>query len=180
MSRRPGAVACALIGTGLLVAPSGCGTPNDVASLRNKTSATTGGAPAATSVPTGASVQKHYQEALKFSECIRSHGITNFPDPSSSGGIDLNSSSGIDPQSAQFQTAQNACRKYFPVPNFSKVQIAQHEAQALEFAKCMRANGVPNFPDPKPISNGPEKFGPIPGVDPNSPTYQAGAKKCSR
>jgi hypothetical protein len=39
-----------------------------------------------------------------------------------------------------------------------------------EFAKCMRANGVPNFPDP----NGePGQLGPDSGVDPGSKAYRA-------
>ena len=87
--------------------------------------------------------------------------------------------SGIDPQSPQFQAAQKACRKYFPAPDLSKAEIAQREAQALEFAKCMRANGVPDFPDPQFAANGAELVKPVAGVDPNSPTYQAATNKCN-
>jgi len=38
------------------------------------------------------------------------------------------------------------------------------------FAKCMRAHGVPNFPDPSGQSG---QLGPGSGVDPNSPQFQA-------
>jgi hypothetical protein len=48
--------------------------------------------------------------ALKYSQCMRSHGITNFPDPDADGGISISSGSGIDPQSPQFQAAQSVCR----------------------------------------------------------------------
>ena len=109
----------------------------------------------------------------------RANGITDFPDPNSGGGIQIGSSSGIDPQGPQFQAAQKACQKYLPVPDLSKAQIAQHEAQALELAKCMRANGVPNFPDPQFAANGAEMVKPVPGLDPGSPTYQAAANKCN-
>ena len=44
----------------------------------------------------------------------------------------------------------------------------------------MRANGVPNFPDPQFLSGGriAVKLAPGSGVDPNSPTFQAAARKC--
>jgi hypothetical protein len=50
--------------------------------------------------------------ALKFSACMRSHGLTNFPDPTFSGPgvrLGLSKSSGIDPSSPAFQAAQKAC-----------------------------------------------------------------------
>jgi hypothetical protein len=49
---------------------------------------------------------------LQFSQCMRSHGLTNFPDPTFSGGgvqIGLSRQSGIDPRSPAFQAAQKAC-----------------------------------------------------------------------
>ena len=57
---------------------------------------------------------KNRANALKFSECMRKHGITNFPDPNSQGGIELQAGAGgsLDPQSPQFQSAQNACFHY--------------------------------------------------------------------
>lgn len=60
---------------------------------------------------------QNYANGLKFSECMRQHGITNFPDPdphggpNGHGGINLNHS-GIDPNSPQYQAAQQACRHY--------------------------------------------------------------------
>ena len=40
----------------------------------------------------------------------------------------------------------------------------------LAFAKCMRAHGVPNFPDPNGSSG---QLGPNSGIDPNSPQFQS-------
>lgn len=56
-------------------------------------------------------------KALKFSECMRSHGLPKFPDPKFSGdGIQLsiNPSMGINPNSPQFQAAQKACQGDMP------------------------------------------------------------------
>jgi hypothetical protein len=49
--------------------------------------------------------------------------------------------------------------------------------QLIKYSQCMRANGVPNFPDP---TNGQLllKAGPGTGLDPNSPAFQAAAQKC--
>jgi len=49
---------------------------------------------------------------LKFADCMRSHGITDFPDPTvNARGVTINPH-GLDTSSAQFQAAQRACRKY--------------------------------------------------------------------
>jgi hypothetical protein len=49
--------------------------------------------------------------ALKFARCMRSHGVTNFPDPTSGGSIALGGGSNINPKSPTFQTAQATCTK---------------------------------------------------------------------
>jgi hypothetical protein len=45
---------------------------------------------------------------------MRSHGVSDFPDPQSGPGggvrISLNSGSGLNPNDAQFQAAQKACQ----------------------------------------------------------------------
>jgi len=50
---------------------------------------------------------------LKFSQCMRAHGLSNFPDPTFGGGggvrIGLAGASGLDPSSPAFQAAQRAC-----------------------------------------------------------------------
>lgn len=50
---------------------------------------------------------------LRFSQCMRSHGLTNFPDPTfgANGGVglDLEHARGLDPNSPAFRAAQNAC-----------------------------------------------------------------------
>ena len=72
-------------------------------------------------LPTGrtgippALLRKEMSALLKHSQCMRSHGITNFPDPVSNGkGISIPLTSGIDPGSQQFQSAQQACQSLMP------------------------------------------------------------------
>jgi hypothetical protein len=53
------------------------------------------------------------QAMLKFSQCMRAHGLSNFPDPTFGGGggvrIGLGGASGLNPSSPAFQAAQRAC-----------------------------------------------------------------------
>jgi hypothetical protein len=55
------------------------------------------------------------QAMLKYSQCMREHGLTNFPDPTfGSGGtirLQVGGQGGIDPNSPTFQQAQAACAK---------------------------------------------------------------------
>jgi hypothetical protein len=65
--------------------------------------------------PTPAQQAQAQAEALKFSACMRSHGVTSFPDPQfqTGGGISIRIHAGpgstLDPQSPIFQNAQKAC-----------------------------------------------------------------------
>ena len=54
----------------------------------------------------------------------------------------------------------------------------QLQQQALAYARCMRANGVPRFPDPS--GGGGFLFSPGSGVDPSSPAFQAAQAKCRK
>ena len=54
---------------------------------------------------------------LKFAECMRSHGITAFPDPIDHGDniqIGPGPDSGIDTASPRFQAARKACLPLLP------------------------------------------------------------------
>jgi hypothetical protein len=51
-------------------------------------------------------------------------------------------------------------------------------SDALAFAKCMRSNGVPNFPDPNP--GGGFLFHASAGMNPSSPGFKAAQAKCHK
>jgi hypothetical protein len=48
-------------------------------------------------------------EQLKFAQCMRANGISNFPDPLSQGGFPL---SGVNTSSSQFEVASTACERF--------------------------------------------------------------------
>ena len=133
-----------------------------------------------------------YKAALAFSQCMREHGVPDFPDPQTTGdghfGVQINGgpSSTLDPSSTQFQAAQQACNKLLPKGGTNgKGPSAKDRAAMLAFAACMRSHGLPDFPDPKFSSDG---GGVVvqaggPGNDksdlrPDSPQFQAAMEAC--
>jgi hypothetical protein len=89
--------------------------------------------------------------AVKFAECIRSNGVSQFPDPNASGqfayGIPSGSSP-LDPSSAAWQHAIGACKSLEPAGFMPTSFTPKQRSARLKFAQCVRANGVPDFPDP--------------------------------
>jgi hypothetical protein len=126
------------------------------------TSAGSGASPSATST---------YAKLVAYAQCVRSHGVPNFPDPSSNGAFNASS---INLHSAQVQSAQNACKSLQPNLGTSGQSQAQNVTQKLKFAQCMRSHGVPNFPDPS--SNG--KFQISKSINTQSATYKKAQQAC--
>jgi hypothetical protein len=62
-----------------------------------------------------AQLQAGMNAMLKYAECMRSHGIANFPDPiENSHQIGFNIGTGIDQTSARFKAASKACVGFLP------------------------------------------------------------------
>jgi hypothetical protein len=115
-------------------------------------------------------------DAVAYSQCVRSHGVPNFPDPvkTPDGGYGYRTTR-IDPNSAAFQEALRAC-KALPSPwNSTSQQLSTAQQQAwLNWAKCIRSHGLPNFPDP--TFSGSEVRDS--GVASNSPQLQTAMEAC--
>jgi len=81
---------------------------------------------------------------------MRSHGVPDFPDPDSSGNFNLDN----DSVSSQETAANQVCNHLLNVGAQLNAAQTQHAlSQLVKYAQCMRAHGVPNFPDPQ-ITNG--------------------------
>jgi hypothetical protein len=159
------------------------------------------------STPTKTAKTAHKNTALKLAECMRTHGVPDFPDPQSGGGYGIQASAGssggsvvvnghtINESAPAFQTAMNSCQKDQPQgPATSGSQLTAARQGALKMAECMRSSGVPNFPDPK-VSAGPGGHGiqveigvggSGPGSGPSkaaaqaSPAFQKAMNKCQK
>lgn len=124
-----------------------------VAGCSGGSAVSAGGSRPTTAAPSGglgSSGATPLAQAVAYSQCMRSHGVANFPDPvqTPSGGYGYRTA-GIDPNSAGFQGALQAC-KALPSPwNSTGEQLSPTQQQEwLDWARCIRTHGLPNFPDP--------------------------------
>jgi hypothetical protein len=82
---------------------------------------------------------------VKFTECMRANGVGDFPDPDASGQFP---SYGVSVTPTVWTKAVAACKSLQPPGTLSAKLTPAQESAALKFAHCVRANGVPDFPDP--------------------------------
>ena len=135
-----------------------------------------------------------YAQELALAQCMRGHGVPNFPDPNTSGGYSLTSNgsiqgaggASIDIDGSQVQAAYGDCRHVLPGgPSISQLeqdvqQEQQRQEQALpellKWEQCVRSHGVPNFSlDLGGQSPAPGKSG---AFNANSPQFQAALAAC--
>jgi hypothetical protein len=91
------------------------------------------------------------QKAVKFAECMRSNGVSKFPDPGASGKLTIDgivNGSSLDPSTPAFKQAISACKHLEPAGFMGSKRSPQQVDASLKFAQCIRANGVKDFPDP--------------------------------
>jgi hypothetical protein len=169
--QRNGRHPCAITGAtaiatllALAALAAGCGSSNN---------------PGAGSPPPG-STAGVFAKFVAYARCMRSHGVPDFPDPTTSPGrgvsfqISGGPGSDLNKHNPTFEAAEQACRPLLPGPGQSPpAPSPQRIAAEVTWAKCMRAHGLPSFPDPN--NQGAfdsSKF------DDNSPTFQTASNDC--
>jgi hypothetical protein len=147
-----------------------------------------GGSPASG----GAKLGSQDEGAVAFAHCMRSHGVTRFPDTAADRKYPSPQRLGVG--SSQFQAAQRACQHLLGASDLAASVTAclstgecapallhRIMTEGLAFARCMRAHGVPNWPDPTLY---PEDHAPIfnllhvHGFDPRSPQVEHQMDAC--
>ena len=117
--------------------------------------------------------------ALAFAGCMRSSGVSKYPDPDGSGTAKP-SLQQLGVSSSRFQAALSACRHLLPngggPPNQAEQQ--QVSALSLRFSRCVRAHGVPSFPDPGSDGRIPDPA--TVGIDQGSPKFEAANRACGQ
>ncbi|TMR88794.1 hypothetical protein [Nonomuraea basaltis] len=119
-------------------------------------------------------------DPLAFAKCMRENGLADFPDPEPGKGLAFKPGGSLDPDSPQFKTAENKCKRFMPGDG---QQMSPPDnwssADQLKYAACMRENGVSKFPDPDANGGFPAliKGGP---VDPDSPQFKKAEAACSQ
>lgn len=114
-----------------------------------------------------------------YSRCMRSHGISDFPDPTTSpgGGVGLSLNGGpgtdLNPSNPRFNAANQTCHSLEPGGSTTPEQTAQKIAAEVKWAQCMRSHGLPSFPDP----NGQGAFDRS-KFDESTPAFQSASTAC--
>jgi hypothetical protein len=166
---RTSALAVLLGCLGLIAAGCGGAKPPSVASLGSTTTSS--------STPTSSSSLTPQQETaidVAYAACLSEHGVQ--VEALSGGGLVWVTSPGSPgPGSPQAAAAERDCKSPLPkggLPPPTTAQNARNLAQMLRWAKCMRAHGATNVPDP--TSQG-ERMSPSIG---NSPQFKSAEKSC--
>jgi hypothetical protein len=81
---------------------------------------------------------------VRFAECIRAHGVADFPDPNAKNEFEY----GVSVTPAVWKRATTACKDLQPPGTLSSKRTPKEQSGALKFAQCMRDHGVKDFPDP--------------------------------
>lgn len=88
------------------------------------------------------------REILAFTTCMRAHGVVGLANPAPS---DLKAElAPATPHSPAFQAAFPGCSHLLPfgAPHEAEVHTRAHQAAFMAFARCIRSQGFPSFPDP--------------------------------
>lgn len=113
-------------------------------------------------------------EAVAYADCMRSHGVQNFPDASSGGGLAVPST--VNTQSPTYLSARRACAKLQPGPIVPRPPSERQERQLVASARCMRKSGVsvadPTFQGPYITLGVPDK------TTMQSPGFKRAEKAC--
>jgi hypothetical protein len=174
----------ALAAAALLAAGCGGGAGSaGIASLEGQDAGTT-----TTTAATGTTLDRE-QALLDFAQCMRDQGI-DMEDPTmdENGTFHMVRPSGGgegDPADREaMQAAREACSQYLEgiAQGFDRPDMTEMQDQMLEYAACMRENGV-DMPDPDfstDSSGGPgARLGFNTGdYDPSDPTFQAANEAC--
>jgi hypothetical protein len=103
-----------------------------------------GGGGTATGTSTPPAPDAARAKAVRFSACMRTHGVADFPDPDK----DNDYNYGVSVSAGVWTRAVGACRAWQPPGTLSSKRTQTQQSGALKFARCVRAHGVRDFPDP--------------------------------
>jgi hypothetical protein len=127
------------------------------------------------------------ESAFQYSACMRKHGVNNFPDPvvkSTANGTSV--AIGINPSISgrpAFNTAQKACQGILGTPGSgpdgSPAQRQARTQALIAFARCLRAHGFPNFPDPSASGELSAQTIEQAGINFHTPALLAAGKGCA-
>jgi hypothetical protein len=119
-------------------------------------------------------------QMVAYAVCMRSHGLPSFPDPSVSANGEeqfrFSPGSGANPESPAFSGAQRHCQQLLPHGAPGGPVAPEKRQQFVQYSACMRAHGLPAFPDPR-FGSGTVTIA-LGNLIPASPAFQAAERSC--
>jgi hypothetical protein len=162
-------VLAALALASLALVAAGCGTDSPSSGVAQAPTTSTATEPSEDGDSNGG-------DPIAFAACMRSHGVPDFPDPKATSEGEVISIP--DDDSPRFTSALKSCRSLLPDGGApSSAQQAQEQEELLEFAACMRAHGVRDFPDPT-FYNARSRFS-TGRINRSSPRFAAAKRACA-
>lgn len=116
---------------------------------------------------------------IEYARCMRSKGVPDFPDPTSSGEFSKSVLGRLASHNSHFQDATRACVHLLPHGGSQgdQSQEQQVRTEGVEFARCMRHHGV-HLPDPASTGRIPDPA--TLGINQGSPKFEAANQACGR
>ena len=119
----------------------------------------------------------------EFAQCMRENGV-DMPDPED-GKVVVRGSvrpgkGGADGADGEVEAAQKKCRHLMPNGGKPKKMKPEDVAKVRAYAKCMRDNGISEFPDPDSEGRIKMKAGPAGGMDQAGKEFQDAQKACQK
>ena len=171
----------------LALLAAGCGGSRSpgVASLASSTTAAASTAEngAASATQNGAT-SSPLRRLVAYSQCMRSNGVANFPDPQADGGgnFKLTIQRDAEANNPRFQAASRACKHLLPAGRGQDQTAVQYQraqiADELSFARCMRRHGLTRFPDPNAQTGLTVQMVQAQGINVNSPAALKAVQEC--
>lgn len=117
--------------------------------------------------------------ALAFARCMRSHGLSNWPDPNRNGVFDKSRLRELGYSESRVREIEmSTCNHFLPGPQEAAQQQRIRFAAMLSFANCMRARGFPSFPDPTNQGELTPQMVTAAGIDLHQPTLLNAGLAC--
>jgi hypothetical protein len=151
---------------------AGCGSSD---------SSTSSDASGSSGPPTQAQIQQENTELVRFADCMRSHGVSNFPDPTNPHAF-KQAMDPTDQASPAFGSAMTACQHLLPGGGSHSQPTPPSRAQTaalLAFARCLRADGFPHFPDPSTSGDITHEMLATAGINLQQPAVVQAADTCT-
>jgi hypothetical protein len=119
------------------------------------------------------------QAMLRFTVCVRSHGVPDIPDPGTRGWKNV-----LGSQAPAVLAAESTCARVVPGAMRSnssqtQTQSSRQIAAELAFARCIRSHGIQNFPDPTSTGGLTHELLASAGVNTQQPAVTQAAYACA-